>query len=108
MAEENKYPRAVGSDTIVTEKQWNQSAPFGYCPACGRIGIEELNIPGDPDICFYCPDEGCKTIQNGRSQPARTKWNSEKTEELLEREAQGETWNVMHFPCQSIPDICPD
>lgn len=41
MAEENEYPRAIGSDVVVTEKQWNQTAPFGHCPACGSIGIED-------------------------------------------------------------------
>jgi hypothetical protein len=101
------YPREPGSDKIVHEDEWNQKIPYGYCPACGSIGIEELAIPGDEDGCFYCSDVTCKTIMGKRS-PARTKWNRTKPQEYVEKELDGWSWNDEHFPGQILPVACLD
>ena len=98
------YPREVGSEKVVHENAWEQSAPFGYCPACGSIGIEELHIAGDEDICFVCSDETCQTVMGTRS-PARTKWNQTKPQELSDMEEAGRSWNEEHFPGQDFPDV---
>ncbi len=100
------YPRAIGSSTIVREKEWNQNNTFGNCPACGSLAIEEINIPGDADITFYCSDPLCRTIMGERS-PARTKWFTKKPKWLLEEEEKGMSWNEIKFPGQELPDICP-
>ena len=102
-----KYPREPNSDTVVREDDWNQEAPFGYCPACGSPGIEDPRIAGDRDACFYCSDATCKTIMGSRA-PARTKWNQGKPSEILEKEADGWSWNNEYFPGQDLPDVCPD
>ena len=99
------YAREPGSNVVVHEKDWAQNVPFGYCPACGSIGIEELSIPGDTDACFFCSDETCKTIMGTRG-PARTKWNQEKPVDVLEKEKDGWTWNNEHFVGQDIPMVC--
>lgn len=103
----SQYPRKPNSDTIVHEKDWGQGSPFGHCPACGSIGIEEIHISGDPVICFYCSDITCKTIMGSRS-PARTKWNIDKPNEVLIKEKRGWSWNEEHFPGQNMSDICLD
>jgi len=102
-----KYPREIGSNKIVHESEWSHGGPFGYCPACGSIGIEELSIPGDEDSCFYCSDLSCKTII-GKRLPARTKWNQTKPREMIEKEMKGWSWNKEYFPGQDLPDICLD
>ena len=101
------YPRIPESDKVVHENDWYQEAPFGYCPACGSIGIEELHIAGDEDICFYCSDTTCKTIM-GKRPPARTKWNQTKPQSVLEKEIRGWSWNQEHFPGQNLPNTCAD
>lgn len=108
MAESN-FPRLPGSNTIVHENDWNQShdVPLGHCPACGSIGIEELSVPGDKDICFYCSDETCQTIMGTRT-PARTKWNRDKPLEMQQKEMEGWSWNAEHFPGQEMPEASPD
>lgn len=98
-----KYPRQPGSQTAVDENDWNQDAPFGRCPACGSLGIEEIAIPGDAEIAFYCSDMTCRDPQ-GR----RTSWGTIKTTELLEAEGRGDSWNTLHFPGQELPEVCPD
>ncbi len=101
------YPRKPGSSSVVTEKEWNQDAPFGHCPACGSIGMEEIPIPGDPEITFFCPDPKCLTVMGSRD-PARTKWFTKKSRDLLDKESKGLFWNKEHFPDQDIPFTCPD
>jgi hypothetical protein len=104
----NTYPRTAGSETVVHEKDWYQEAPFGFCPACGSLGIEELHITGDPEIAFYCSDLSCQTIM-GRRRPARTKWHCEKPAEIIRREVNGDwSWNQAHFPGLDFPLACPD
>ncbi len=102
------YPRTPGLERIVHEEEWNPEAPFGNCPACGSIGIEELYIPGDKDITFYCSDGTCKTIMGERF-PARTKWYQTKPQEILDKELrESYSWNNDHFPGQKLPEVCPD
>jgi hypothetical protein len=102
------FPRTVGSDKVVREDEWFQDDRYGYCPACGSIGIEEIAIPGDEVGCFYCSDATCITIMGDREQ-ARTKWNCEKPPEVLgKEEAGGWSWNEEHFPGQTFPMCCPD
>lgn len=96
------YPREFNSEKIVHENDWNQEAPFGQCPACGSMGIEELHIAGDEDICFVCSDEKCLTIMGNR-RPARTKWNCPKPQEILDKEETGWSWNAVHFPGRRFP-----
>jgi len=102
-----KYPREVGSNKVVHENDWNQNALFGHCPACGSIGVEELHCPGDEDICFYCSDPTCKTIQDGRNIPMQTKWTTDKPDEMQKRERKsGWSWNQEHWPNQTLPVAC--
>lgn len=99
-----RYPREVGSDTSVDEKDWNHEAPLGYCPACGSMGIEEIAIPGDPEMSLYCSDQTCRDPR-GR----RTLWGALKPQEQRGREVrEGWSWNKEHFPGQEMPEICPD
>ena len=102
-----EYPRNVGEIKFVLESEWEQKAPYGHCPACGSIGIEELAIPGDPDGAFYCPDNYCKTIM-GKRDPARTKWNSMKPADIIDKELKCWSWNQEYFPGQELSDICTD
>lgn len=97
------YPRTPGSAMAVDEKDWNQASPFGCCPACGSMAMEDIQIPGDKDINFYCSDTLCRDLR-GR----RTMWGEKKTEEVLKWESEGKGWNKMKFPDQDIPDSCPD
>lgn len=101
------FPRTVGSDKVVYEKEWFQDKRYGYCPACGSVGIEEIPIAGDPDACFYCSDATCLTIIGNR-EPARTKWNCVKPPKVLGKEAGGWSWNNEHFLGQTFPTCCPD
>lgn len=97
------YPRTPGSDIRVEKKNWNQNAPFGHCPACGSLAMEDIPIPGDLYINFYCSDITCRNFR-GR----RTMWGLEKTSELLELEESGGSWNEKNFPGQNLPSCCPD
>jgi len=104
-----EYPRMPGSDKVVRESEWKQGGPVGICPACGSKGIEELSCPGSEDICFYCSDPTCKTIQDGRTIPERTKWNSDKPKDMQQKEKElGWSWNQEHWPGQDLPMACPD
>jgi len=94
---ENIYPRSPQSGKVVHEKDWNQGAPFGHCPACGSLGIEELHSSRNEPICFFCSDKNCQTIMGERS-PARTRWNQGKPPDILKKEAEGWTWNDEYFP----------
>ena len=96
----DKYPRKPGSNVTVHEKNWNQAAAFGHCPACGSFGIEEYHCTGDKVILFFCSDETCQTIMGKRS-PARTRWNQDKPQDIIEKEAGGWTWNNDHFRDQN-------
>jgi len=102
------FPRQPGSEAVVREEDWNQTAEFGFCPACGSVGIEELHDPSEDAMCFYCSDSACKTIQDGRDLPARTKWNQEKPEEVHQKERSEWSWNQEHFPGQEFPLVCVD
>lgn len=97
------YPRKPGSDVRIGEEKWNQNAAFGHCPACGSIGMEEIPIPGDGEISFYCSDTTCRDLK-GR----RTLWADSKTEQLLAQENEGKSWNSINFPEQELPEFCPD
>lgn len=97
------YPRSPGSDVRVAEKDWKQVSPFGVCPACGSPAMEDLAIPGDPEINFYCSDTTCRD-ERGR----RTMWGAKKTDEVLALEAEGGSWNQWKFPEQDLPEACPD
>lgn len=97
------YPRIQGSDVRVDEKDWKPDTPFGLCPACGSAAMEDIPIPGDEIINFYCSDTNCRDPR-GR----RTMWATPKTQELLTLEDQGGSWNSWKFPGQNLPDYCPD
>lgn len=97
------YPREVGSDTRVDEKDWKQDNPFGLCPACGSKAIEDIPILGDEIINFYCSDTTCRDLR-GR----RTMWGTPKSQELLEQEAEGKSWNELNWPEVELPFACPD
>ena len=106
MADEKEiaYPRQPGSATRIDETNWVENPPFGHCPACGSIGIEELAIVGDPVITFYCSDPTCKDMR-GR----RTLWAIPKPDRFREREILEQwSWNKEHFPDQNLPEFCPD
>jgi hypothetical protein len=98
-----EYPRVPGSHKQVDESEWCQDNPFGRCPACGSAAIEDLSIPGDPEINFYCSDTMCRDPR-GR----RTMWGTLKTPELLQLESQRGSWNEQNFPGQDMPVCCPD
>ncbi len=102
------FPRKPGSESIVNETDWNQSVSYGHCPACGSIAMEEIPLPGDEDVTFFCSDQTCKTIMGNRS-PARTKWTDAKDPEIIEKESNEDySWNEHHFPNVQIPLACPD
>ncbi len=97
------YPRVPGSDQRVSEDDWAMDAPFGHCPACGSLAMEDIQVPGDPEINFYCSDTKCRDPR-GR----RTMWGCTKSAEILELEARGGSWNGLKFPGQNLPGACPD
>ena len=97
------YPRTPGSDVRVHDDQWKLDAPFGFCPACGSPAVEDIPIPRDEIINFYCSDTTCRDQRD-----RRTMWATQKTEELLQREADGGSWNSWKFPGQNLPSICLD
>ena len=108
LAGNEKFPREVGSETMVNEKEWNQNASYGHCPACGSIAMEEMPLRGDKDVTFFCSDITCKTIMGQRC-PTRTKWTDSKDSGIIQRELnENYSWNDDHFPDLEIPIVCPD
>ncbi|KKW48085.1 MAG: hypothetical protein UY99_C0014G0015 [Parcubacteria group bacterium GW2011_GWA1_59_11] len=97
------YPREPQTAKRVAEADWAQSAPFGCCPACGSVGIEETIMSDEQEMCFFCPDEHCRDPR-GR----RTVWGQAKPVGILEREAAGWRWNAEHYPGTKLPPVCPD
>ena len=101
-----RYPRQIDSKEAVNGNDWNQNAPFGHCPACGSIGIEELHTSGGETIYFYCSDPMCKTIRDGMV-PMQTKWNVAKPEKMQKRERKsGWSWNQEHWPEPAPQLVC--
>ena len=97
------YPREPQTATRVAEEEWVQGAPFGCCPACGSVGIEETLMSDEPEIWFFCPDEHCRD-KRGR----RTVWMQRKSADLLEKELADWSWNAEHYPGTKLPLVCPD
>jgi hypothetical protein len=93
-----KYPRKPGSSVRVDVEQWVLDNPFGHCPACGSVGIEEFRTPGDPDARFHCSDETCMDTRGHL-----TIWGARKPEgiRIIEIEKNW-SWNVAHFQGQNI------
>jgi hypothetical protein len=98
-----QYPRVPGSNTQVLERDWLQEAPFGRCPACGSLAMEDLPNPREEIVNFYCSDITCRD-DRGR----RTMWGTAKSQALKDLERDGGSWNLQKFPGQRVPEACPD
>jgi len=94
-----EYPREPGSPGIVQEEKWNREAPFGHCPACGSLGIEEVPGIDCEGSYFRCSDESCRSnivVEHGRRETDTT-WYENKTPEHREQERAGTSWNWGRF-----------
>lgn len=95
----NAYPRDPGSSAVAYESDWNRKAPFGICPACGSVSVEDSS-DSSPDVAFFqCSDRKCFSVISGMDEKTgeifltqiRTKWyenrplNEWKEEEYAQR-----------------------
>jgi hypothetical protein len=113
MEKEFIYPREPGSDKKVDVEDWNREGPFGYCPACGSVGMEFYPGAVCDDAQFYCSDETCRTAyrfdEEGRRITTRveaTLWRNKKPDWWWEklRKDQFYSWNWTHFS----PEFCKE
>lgn len=111
MIESLRYPRSPGSEDIVEPSSLVEDHPFGHCPACGSVGMED-GPSFESDIMFFgCSDFDCKTYYY-ETRPTsdgghitgkggqRTKWTEVKTSEIRAMEEKLESWNITHFPLE--------
>ncbi len=105
-----------GKWKITRYEDWKDIS-FGYCPACGVLGREQLPSSDSPDAWFDCADESCYThfcleiparltgdreraVWNSESNGIRpTGWSDKKPEWWLkiQRERGTYSWNWERF-----------
>ena len=108
MVENLHYSRILGSPDIAEPSAWAES-PFGHCPACGSVGMEDGPSFESDTMWFRCSDFECRTYYyetrptldennplRGKGSE-RTRWTETKTPEIRELEAKLESWNTTHF-----------
>ncbi len=109
--EELIYPREPGDQDAVLCKDWVDAPPFGYCPACGSVGMEEAPCEDSGYAIFLCSDPTCLTTHlevpnppgtsaEGVNHTYRTQWAHIKPPEWRRKEKAGISWNLEHFPLE--------
>jgi len=100
------YPRRRGSSLAVNETEWNKESPFGHCPACGSVGIEEGPSSECEVALFRCSDESCFTlifVEGREFRKIATAWSERKPDWQRAKETEGQTsWSWEHFS----PEFC--
>ena len=109
MVENLSYPREVGSPDIAEPSALLEEAPFGHCPACGSVGMEDGPSFESDTMWFSCSDFECRTYYyetRPTLDPARplrgkgsqrTTWTEAKTPEIKAMEENLQSWNLTHF-----------
>ncbi|MDP3934824.1 MAG: hypothetical protein Q8Q46_01230 [Candidatus Giovannonibacteria bacterium] len=80
---------ALAKDMAVEIEKWNRKSPFGYCPACGVTGVEELPGFECEFAIFRCPNDLCfsKTpTEDGGFRIVHTVWHEKKPLRRRQRE----------------------
>jgi hypothetical protein len=102
------YAREPGENKVVHLREWNHDAPFGHCPACGSLGMEDAPCRESEEILFQCSDMSCLTCDSegvedtsglvaGVNRTYPTSWSDKKPRDLRQQESQGISWNTSHF-----------
>jgi len=109
MVEKLRYPRTPGSLEIAEPSALVEDAPFGHCPACGSVGMEDGPSFESDTMFFRCSDFECRTYYYetrptlDENQPLKgkgsesTTWTEIKTPEIRELEGRLLSWNYTHF-----------
>ena len=116
MVEILTYPRTPGLLEIVEPSALVENAPFGHCPACGSVGMEDGPSFESDTMWFRCSDFECRIYyyeSRPTLDPARpligkgsqtTTWTEIKTPEIRAMEEEWESWNSTHFS----PEFCQE
>lgn len=109
MVENFEYPRIPGSTEIAEPSALVEDAPFGHCPACSSVGIEDGPSSESDTMLFGCSDFNCRvffyetmpTQDEGKplrgKGSERTGWSERKPSEVRTLEENMQSWNTLHF-----------